>query len=160
LSGGPRFIAFRDERPIVIAATDSLRRQLIEVECPSKDRLAQSFRTIVERGAGAVFVSQIPLFNNNAGEIVNLAALHKIPAMYPNRGYTSRGGLVTYAHDSEDAFRTAVGLVVEILKGAKPADLPIRNSTKFAFVINLQTARVLGLKVPPMLLALADEVIE
>jgi putative tryptophan/tyrosine transport system substrate-binding protein len=160
LSGGPRFIAFRDERPIVIAATDALGRQLIEVECPSKDRLAQSFRAIVERGASAVFVSQIPLFNNNAGEIVNFAALHKIPAMYPNRGYTSRGGLVTYAHDPEDAFRVAVGLVVEILKGAKPADLPVRNSTKFDFVINLQTARVLGLKVPPMLLALADKVIE
>ena len=81
LSGGPGFIAFREERPIVIAAADRLNRQLIEVECPSKDALGGSFGTMIERGAGAVIVSGIALFNNNVDEIVRLAERHKIPAM-------------------------------------------------------------------------------
>jgi hypothetical protein len=81
LSGGPFWLAFRDERPFVIAAADRLNRQLIEVECPSKDALGESFATMIERGAGAVTINAIPLFNNNVDEIVRLAERHKIPAM-------------------------------------------------------------------------------
>jgi putative ABC transport system substrate-binding protein len=159
LSGGPGWIAFQEERPIVIAAADRLSRQLIEVKCPSKDALGESFATMIERGAGAVIVSAIALFNNNADEIVRLAERHKIPAIYPGRLYVLRGGLMSYTSDLMENFRIAVGLVGEILKGAKPADLPVRNPNKFDFVINLKTAKQLGLEIPPNLLVFANELI-
>jgi len=159
LSGGPYWIAFREERPIVIAAADRLNRQLIEVECPSKDALGESFATMIERGASAVIISSIPLFNNNADEIVRLAERHKIPAMCPGREYVLRGGLMSYTFDAQEGFQIAVGLVGEILKGAKPADLPVRNPNKFDFVINLKTAKQLGLEIPPHLLVFANELI-
>jgi len=152
LSGGPFWIAFREERPIVIAAADRLNRQLIEVECPSKDALGESFATMIERGAGAVIVSGIALFLNNADEIVRLAERHKIPAIYTGRQYVLRGGLMSYTPDFQERFQMAVGLVGEILKGAKPADLPVRNPNKFDFVINLKTAKQLALQIPPHLL--------
>jgi putative ABC transport system substrate-binding protein len=126
LSGGPSWLAFREERPIVIAAADRLNRQLIEVECPSKDALGESFATMVDRGAGAVIISAIPLFSNNADEVVRLAERYKIPAMYSGRVY---------------------------------ADLPVRNPNTFDFVINLKTAKQLGLQIPPHLLVFANELI-
>ena len=159
LSGGPFWIAFREERPIVIAAADRLNRQLIEVECPSKDALGESFATMIEHGAGAVIISAIPLFNNNVDEIVRLAERHKIPAMCPGRGYVLRGGLMSYTTDPQESFQIAVGLVGEILKGAKPADLPVRNPNKFDFVINLKAAKQLSLEIPPHLLVFANELI-
>jgi putative tryptophan/tyrosine transport system substrate-binding protein len=160
LSGGPGFLAFKAERPQLMAAAIALGRQFVEVECPSKDKLQKSFESIIENGAGAVFVSGIPLFGNNMDEVISLAALHKIPAMYPGRLFTARGGLMSYAEDRLENLNIAVGLVGNILKGAKPADLPVRNSTKFEFVLNLKTARALGLTIPETLLAIADEVIE
>jgi len=159
LSGGPGFIAFLEERPIVIATADRLSRQLIEVECPSKDALGGSFGTMIERGAGAVIVSAIPPFNNNADEIVRLAERHKIPAMCPGRAYVLRGGLMSYTHDLAEGFQIAVDLVGEILKGAKPADLPVRNPNKFDFVINLKAAKQIDLQIPPHLLVFANELI-
>jgi putative ABC transport system substrate-binding protein len=159
LSGGPSWIAFREERPIVIAAVDSLNRQLIEVECPSKDALEESFATMVDRGTSAVIISAIPLFDNNADEIVRLTERHKIPAMYAGRGYVLRGGLMSYTRDFQEGVEIAVGLVDEILKGAKPADLPVRNPNKFDFVINLKTAKQLDLQIPPHLLVFANELI-
>ena len=152
-------MAFREERPIVIAATDKLNRQLIEVECPSKDALGESFATMIHRGAGAVIISAIPLFNNNADEVVRVAERCKIPAMCPSRAYVLRGGLMSYTPDLQEGFKIAVGLVGEILKGAKPADLPVRNPNKFDFVINLKTAKQLGLEIPPHLLVFANELI-
>jgi putative ABC transport system substrate-binding protein len=159
LSGGPSWLAFREERPIVIAAADRLNRQLVEVECPSKEALGESFATMIDRGAGSVIISAIPLFNNNADEVVRLAERYKIPAMHPSRRYVLRGGLMSYTPDNQEGFRIAVGLVAEILKGAKPADLPVRNPNKFDFVINLKTAKQLGLEIPPDLLVFANELI-
>jgi putative ABC transport system substrate-binding protein len=159
LSGGPRWIAFRSERPIVIAAADRLSRRLIEVECPSKDALGGAFVTMIEGGADAVIISAIALFNNNADEIVRLAERHKIPAACPSRAYVLRGGLMSYTPDLQESFQIAVGLVGEILKGAKPADLPVRNPNKFDFVINLKTAKQLGLQIPSQLLVFANELI-
>jgi len=159
LSGGPFWLAFRMERPIVIAAADTLSRQLIEVECPSKEALGESFGTMIERGASAVIISAIPLFSNNADEIVRLAERHKIPAIYTGRQYVLRGGLMSYTPDFQERFQMAVGLVGEILKGAKPADLPVRNPNKFDFIINLKTAKQLGLQIPPHLLVFANELI-
>jgi putative ABC transport system substrate-binding protein len=114
---------------------------------------------MIERGAGTVIVSGIALFNNNVDEIVRLAERHKIPAMYPGRGYVVRGGLMSYTTDLQEGFKIAVGLVGEILKGVKPADLPVRNPNKFDFVINLKTAKQLGLEIPPHFLVFANELI-
>jgi putative tryptophan/tyrosine transport system substrate-binding protein len=129
------------------------------VECLGRDKLRKSFESVIESGAGAVFVSGIPFFANNLDEVISLAALHKIPAMYPGRLFAVRGGLMSYSQDPVDSFRIAVGMVGEILKGAKPADLPVRNSSKFDLVINLKTAKQLGLEVPQGLLVFANELI-
>jgi len=108
----------------------------------------------------AVLVNSSTLFNNRRAQIVTLAAHHRLPAIYGSRLMAEVGGLMTYATSSPDDFRQ-VGLYAgRILKGDKPADLPVLQPTKFELVINLQTAKTLGVAVPPTLLAIADEVIE
>jgi len=154
LANGASLLSFEETKNSLVAAAGALGRQLIIVECPTDDELGHSFATIVERGAGAVIAGT--LFGVNADAIVSLAVEHKIPLS----GFPSRGGLMSYGVDFADQIRIAAGLVGKILNGAIPADLPVRRSTKFHFVINLRTAKQLGLSVPQHLLVLADEVIE
>jgi putative ABC transport system substrate-binding protein len=153
LTNGRNLLSFEEVRTSLVAAAGARNRQLIVVECRSNDELGNSFATIVERGAGAVVAGT--LFGVNADAIVSLAVRHKIPLS----GFASRGGLMSFEPDLADQMLIVAGLVGKILKGAKPADLPVRRSTKFHFVINLQTAKQLGLSVPQHFLVQADELI-
>jgi putative ABC transport system substrate-binding protein len=101
-----------------------------------------------------------PLLANNRDLIISLAARHRLPAVYSFRFFVTDGGLISYGPDTIDPSRQAAGYVDRILKGEKPADLPVQNATKFELVINLKTAKALGLTVPPSLLSRADEIIE
>ena len=109
---------------------------------------------------GGLIVTASPLAGVHRNLIATLAARHKLPAVYPARFYATAGGLISYGPDLVDQFRRAAGYVDRILKGEKPADLPVQAPTKYELVINLKTAKALGLAVPQTLLASADEVIE
>jgi putative tryptophan/tyrosine transport system substrate-binding protein len=111
-------------------------------------------------GAEAVDVLASAFFNANRKQIVDLAARSRLPAIYESREYAEAGGLLTYGQDLTDLFRRAATYVDKILKGAKPADLPVEQPTKFELVINLKTARALGLTIPQTVLQRADQVIQ
>jgi putative ABC transport system substrate-binding protein len=119
-----------------------------------------AFAILAQRRVEAVMVTNHNLFAIRTVQLVTLAAHYRVPTIYYTRTFAQAGGLMSYGADGRDGARQAGIYVGRILKGEKPADLPVMQATKFELVINLQTARTLGIEVPPTLLALADEVIE
>jgi putative ABC transport system substrate-binding protein len=120
----------------------------------------QAFAAMAAAKTDAIYVAEFSTYLEARDEIVGLAARYRLPAIYGRREFARAGGLVSYGPDFAELFRNAAQFIDKILKGAKPADLPVEQATKFEFVINLKTAKALGLTVPPSLLATADEVIE
>jgi putative tryptophan/tyrosine transport system substrate-binding protein len=142
-------------------AAHSLGLQLRRVPASTASEIDTAFGTIVELRAGALIVSTDPFFTNQRAQIVALAARHAVPATYAWREYAAAGGLMSYGADIPDSYRLSGIYTGKILKGTKPADLPIqRVAEKIKLVINLKTAKALGLTIPQSLLARADEVIE
>jgi putative ABC transport system substrate-binding protein len=141
-------------------ATRALGLQLEVVNVADLDRIDGAFEILVERRAGALLVGADPLFGNRIDQLVALAARHRIPTIYYRREYAEAGGLMSYGTSLKDAWRQVGTYTARILKGAKPSELPIMQTTKFEFVINLKTAKALGVKISDNLLSLADEVIE
>ncbi len=144
----------------VQAAANTLGKKLFVVKAGTKDELSQAFIELVEQHGGALVVQADPFFLGQRDEIVALAAHHAVPTIYYLRDYPASGGLMSYGTSLSDALRLVGNYAGRILKGEKPADLPVQQSVKTEFVINLKTAKTLGLTVPFGFLNAADEVIE
>ena len=142
------------------AGAPRIGRQILILNASSERDIDNAFRTLIARQAAGLLVAADPFFNNRREQLVALAAYHGIPAIYEFREYALAGGLMTYGVSITDSYRQAGVYAGRVLKGEKPSDLPVVQSTKFDLVINLKTAKALGLEIPAKLLAIADEVIE
>jgi putative ABC transport system substrate-binding protein len=145
---------------LTLAAARALGRQVIVLKARSDGNFEEAFAALVKRQAGALIVDSSALFTSNRDRLLVLAARHKIPTMYHAREFPENGGLMSYGANLVDSLRQGGFYVGRILKGDKPADLPVMRPTKFELVINLKVAKTLGLDVPTATLLRADEVIE
>jgi putative ABC transport system substrate-binding protein len=141
-------------------AAGATKRQIDIVLASTESEIDTAFATLVQRGVGALVIVQDVFFNSRRELLVTLAARYKLPAIYNQREYAEIGGLISYGTQFADGYRQAGVYVGKILNGANPSDLPIMQPTKFEMMINIKTAKTLGLEIPPQLLARADEVIE
>jgi putative ABC transport system substrate-binding protein len=159
----PRGRAAAEGDPYWKAAEDAARIlgvtvQAVDVRAPSD--FEGAFAAIARRRADGLYVWLHAMTFTHRGRIVDFAARNRLPAVYESREFSDAGGLMAYGVDNHDLYRRAAVYVDKILKGAKPGDLPVEQPTKFELVINLKTAKALGLTIPPSLLGRADEVIQ
>jgi putative tryptophan/tyrosine transport system substrate-binding protein len=149
-------LQLKELRPAALA----LKLKLEEIETqPDAKGLESAFQTAKQKQAGAIMTTPGRRFFAERKRIVELAGKYRLPAIYREKEFVDEGGLMSYGADSTDQFRHAAVYVDKILKGAKPAELPVQQATKFEFVINLKTAKQIGLTIPPNVLARADNVI-
>jgi putative ABC transport system substrate-binding protein len=159
----PGYMVERTEKDILKAAEVAaralgVRAQFVEARGPAD--FERAFSDMTRARAGALTVLPSPMFFNERRRLVDLAAKNRLPAVYASRDYVDAGGLLSYGPNFADMFRRAATYVDKILKGAKPADLPVEQPTKFELVINLKTAKALGLTIPQSVLGRADHVVE
>jgi putative tryptophan/tyrosine transport system substrate-binding protein len=152
-------IAENISRDLLVAAR-ALGLQTHVLRASSASEIDMAFVTVVQQRAGALLVANDAFFNSRRDQFVALAAQHRLPTMYGWREFPAVGGLMSYAASLADMYRQAGVYTGRILKGEKPADLPVQQTTKIELIINVKAATALGLKIPQTLLAIADEVIE
>jgi putative ABC transport system substrate-binding protein len=153
-SPGPAALLQETER-----AAHVLGVQLHPIEVRGPEEFDRAFTAMAQEYAGAFLTMPSGIFWTHRTQIVALATAHRLPGLFPDREFAEAGGLMTYGPNIQESFRRAATFVDKILKGGKPADLPVEQPTKFELVINLKTAQVLGITLPPTFLLLADEVI-
>jgi ABC-type uncharacterized transport system substrate-binding protein len=156
----PAFHASQDHVSNTEVAGRALGRRLQVIAIGKEQEIESAFTSMVREGAGAVIVAPDPFFFTQRERLIALAAQHRLPALYVRREFALAGGLMSYGTSLADAYRQVAIYSGRILKGERPADLPVVQSTRFELVLNLKTAKALGLEFPPTLLAIADEVIE
>jgi len=156
----PNYPASANQMHDLEGAAPKLGRQLFVAKASNDTELDAAFAALLSQKVGALLVASDPYFDTRRRHIIAFAAQNRLPAIYQFREYAVEGGLVSYGPSITDAYQQVGIYVARILKGEKPADLPVLQPTKFDFVINLKTAKTLGLVVPPTLLARADDVID
>jgi putative ABC transport system substrate-binding protein len=140
-------------------AARELGLQLHSMEISSADKLDSAFKAAIKGGSAAISVTQNPLMPSIQNQVIVLAAKSRLPAIYPRSDYVAYGGFMSYGADQAEPYRRAAAIVAKILKGSKPADIPVEQPMKFEFIINLKTAKQIGITIPPNVLARADKVI-
>jgi ABC-type uncharacterized transport system substrate-binding protein len=158
--GDPNYPTFDSGLPEIEAAARAIGLQIVVFRVARANDFEEAFAKVARAGAGALLVSGSPFFTSERTTIVALAARHAIPAIYDLRELTAAGGLISYSASITGAYRQAGVYAGRILKGAKPSELPVQQPTKFELVVNLKTAKALGITILPSLLDRADEVIE
>ena len=149
-----------DEAKEIEVAARAVARRVVVLEAAADSDLEVAYASLGQMRPDALVLAVDPFFFSRARRIVELSARHAVPALYFRREFATAGGLMSYGSSSDESYRLLGVYTGRILKGAKPSDLPVQQPTKFEFVINLKTAKALGLTIPPGLLAIADEVVE
>jgi putative ABC transport system substrate-binding protein len=160
LLANPGNVNVKIDEPEIRAAVDRLKKHLEVMTASTESDLEAAFATMVQHRVGSLIVMPDPFFISRREQLVALAARHAMPAIYPLKTFADLGGLMSYGGNIVELNQQAGIYVGKILRGAKPADLPVQQSTKVELVINVKTAKALGLTIPPTLLVRADEVIE
>jgi len=156
----PTYPRAADQLRDLEAAVPKIERRLLVAKASNDDELTEAFVMIMRAGVGALLVTSDPFFDTRRRRIIEFAAQNHLPAIYKFREYAYEGGLISYGPSITDAYRQVGIYTARILKGERHSDLPVLQPTKFDFVVNLKTAKALGLELPPTLVARADEVIE